>query len=214
MIIDARTDCHCRPRERVCTLDSGSCVQSNCGPSSRKRSPEMTTRSEFKSKFASLAMTIAVLLGFALPARVSAQMVGATISGTIVDPSGAVVPNVKIVVKNVSTGNVANASTNGVGVFNAPNLPPGTYELTASAAGFSTLVHSRITLTVGQELVLNLTLQVGNTSQQIEVTTEAPTVDLANATVGGLVTGATVEELPLNGRSWSDLAILATGVHT
>ena len=85
----------------------------------------MTTRSEFGSKFAGLVMTIAVLLGFALPARVSAQMVGATISGTIVDATGAVVPNVRIVVKNVSTGNVANAATNGVGVFNAPNLPPG-----------------------------------------------------------------------------------------
>ena len=174
----------------------------------------MTTRPEFKSKFVGFAMTIAVLLGFALPARVSAQMVGATISGTIIDATGAVVPNVKIVIKNVSTGSVANAATNGVGVFNAPNLPPGNYELTASAEGFSTLVRSRITLTVGQELVLNLTLQVGNTTQQIEVTTEAPSVDLANATVGNLINGTTVEELPLNGRSWSDLAILATGVHT
>src|ERR1700693_1633269 len=110
-------------RDRVCTLDSGSCVRSNGGPFSRERGLEMTTRSEFGSKFAGLVMAIAVLLGFALPARVSAQMVGATISGTIVDATGAVVPNVRIVVKNVSTGNVANAATNGVGVFNAPNLP-------------------------------------------------------------------------------------------
>jgi len=135
-------------------------------------------------------------------------MVGATISGTIVDASGSVVPGVKIVLKNASTGSIANAATNSVGVFDAPNLPPGTYDLSASAAGFSTLVRKAISLTVGQELVLNLTLQVGNTSQQIEVTTEAPTVDLANATVGGLVNATTVEELPLNGRSWSDLAIL------
>jgi len=141
-------------------------------------------------------------------------MVGATISGTIVDASGSVVPGVKIVLKNASTGSIANAATNSVGVFDAPNLPPGTYDLSASAAGFSTLVRKAISLTVGQELVLNLTLQVGNTSQQIEVTTEAPTVDLANATVGGLVNATTVEELPLNGRSWSDLAILTTGVHT
>jgi Carboxypeptidase regulatory-like domain/TonB-dependent Receptor Plug Domain len=174
----------------------------------------MRPRSEFMSKFVCFATIFAVLLGFTLPARISAQMVGATISGTVVDPSGAVVAGVKIVVKNVSTGSVANAATNAVGVFNAPNLQPGPYELTASATGFTTLVRSRITLTVGQELVLNLTLQVGNTTQQIEVTTEAPTVDLANATVGGLVSGATVEELPLNGRSWSDLAILAPGVHT
>ena len=173
----------------------------------------MTTRSEFTSKFVGLAMTIAVLLGFALPTRVSAQMVGATISGTIVDATGAVVPNVKIVVRNVSTGIVANAATNGVGVFDAPNLPPGTYEVSAAAAGFATLVRNRIILTVGQELVLNLTLQVGITSTQIEVNTEAPTVDLANATIGGVVNETTVEALPLNGRSWSDLAVLAPGVH-
>jgi len=174
----------------------------------------MKPRSDFGTKCVIVAIVLGVLLGFIAPTRVSAQMVGATISGTVVDPSGAVVAGVKIVVKNVSTGTVANAATNPVGVFNAPNLQPGPYELTASATGFTTLVRSRITLTVGQELVLNLTLQVGNTTQQIEVTTEAPTVDLANATVGGLVTGATVEELPLNGRSWSDLAILAPGVHT
>ena len=174
----------------------------------------MRPRSEFKGRFVSFAMTIAVLLGFAFPERVSAQMVGATISGTVVDPSGAVIPSVRIVIKNAATGNVANAATNSVGVFDAPNLPPATYDLTASATGFSTLVRNRITLTVGQELVLNLTLQVGNTSQQIEVNTEAPTVDLANATVGGLVNETTVEALPLNGRSWSDLAILAPGVHT
>jgi carboxypeptidase family protein/TonB-dependent receptor-like protein len=173
----------------------------------------MIARSEFKSGFVGLAMTIAVLLGFALPARVSAQMVGATVSGTVVDPSGAVIAGVKIVVKNTSTESVANAATNTVGVFNAPNLQPGPYEITATATGFATLIRSRITLTVGQELVLNLTLQVGITTQKIEVTTEAPTVDLANATMGGLVIGSKVEELPLNGRSWSDLAILAPGVH-
>jgi hypothetical protein len=172
------------------------------------------TRSAFTNRFVSFTITIAVVLGFVLPARLSAQMVGATISGTVVDPSGAVIPSVRIVIKNAATGNVANAATNSVGVFDAPNLPPGTYELTASATGFSTLVRKAITLTVGQELVLNLTLQVGNTSQQIEVNTEAPTVDLANATVGGLVNETTVEALPLNGRSWSDLAILAPGVHT
>ena len=174
----------------------------------------MKPRSEFMCACIGFAIIFAVLLVFSCPAWVSAQMVGATISGTIVDASGSVVPGVKIVLKNASTGSIANAATNSVGVFDAPNLPPGTYDLSASAAGFSTLVRKAISLTVGQELVLNLTLQVGNTSQQIEVTTEAPTVDLANATVGGLVNATTVEELPLNGRSWSDLAILTTGVHT
>jgi hypothetical protein len=174
----------------------------------------MRPRWEFEHKFAGFAITFAVLVSFALPARVSAQMVGATISGTVVDPSGAVIAGVKIVVTNVSLGSTANAATNSVGVFVAPNLPPGTYDLSVSATGFSTLVRNGITLTVGQELVLNLSLQVGNSTQQIEVNTEAPTVDLANATIGGVVTETNVEALPLNGRSWSDLAILAPGVHT
>src|ERR1700720_4729428 len=133
-------------------------------------------------KLVQYVITLLVLLSFALPARVSAQMVGGTISGTVVDPSGAVIADVKIVVTNVALGSVANATTNSVGVFVAPNLPPGPYELSVSATGFSTLLRNGITLTVGQELVLNLTLDVGNSSQQIEVNAEAPTVDLANAT--------------------------------
>jgi hypothetical protein len=141
-------------------------------------------------------------------------MVGATVSGTVVDASGAVIPNVTIVATNAATGVTANAVTNAVGVFNAPNLPPASYEISASAAGFETQVRRNVTLTVGHDLVLNMTLQVGNTTQTIEVSAEAPTVDLANATVGGLVNETTVEALPLNGRSWSDLAILAPGVHT
>ena len=173
----------------------------------------MKPRSEFETKFVGLAVTFAMLLSFSIPTRVSAQMVGGTISGTVVDPSGGVIAEVKIAITNASTGSVTNAATNSVGVFVAPNLLPGTYEVSASAPGFSTLVRNPITLTVGQELVLNLTLQIGNTTQQVEVNTEAPTVDLANATVGGVVTERTVEALPLNGRSWSDLAILAPGVH-
>src|SRR3974390_2264098 len=106
----------------------------------------MKPRSEFETKFARHAVIFAVLLCFAIPTRVSAQMVGGTISGTVVDPSGAVIADVKIAVTNASTGSVANAATNSVGVFVAPNLPPGTYELSASEAGFSTLVRNHITL--------------------------------------------------------------------
>src|ERR1700720_4302908 len=115
----------------------------------------MKPRSDFSPKFVIVAIILGVLLVFIVPTRIPAQMVGATISGTVVDATGAVVPNVKIVIKNASTGSIANAATNGVGVFNAPNLPPGTYQFTASATGFSSLVRDRITLTVGQELVLN-----------------------------------------------------------
>src|SRR5579864_2752861 len=108
----------------------------------------MKPRSDFRAKCVIVAMVLGVLLGLIVPARISAQMVGATISGTVVDTTGAVIPNVKIVIKNASTGSIANAVTNGVGVFNAPNLPPGTYEFTASATGFSSQVRDHVTLTV------------------------------------------------------------------
>jgi hypothetical protein len=162
----------------------------------------MLTNSRF-GRWGSLSIGIAltVLISLGMSSPLSAQMVGATVSGTVLDASGAVIPNVTIVAKNSETGVTANAVTNAVGVFNAPNLPPATYEISASAPGFETQVRRNVTLTVGQDLVLNMTLQVGNTSQQIEVSAEAPTVDLANATVGGLVNETTVEALPLNGRS-------------
>lgn len=159
------------------------------------------------------AAIFVVLIGFCSPSNLSAQVVGATVSGTVTDSSGAKVPAADIKIMNVDTG-IANATqTKTDGVFVIPNLNPGNYEVDVSAKGFSTLVRKGITLTVGQELILNLTLQVGGVSEQVTVTAEAPTVNLANATLGGLVEGRAVQELPLNGRSWTDLAILQPGVH-
>jgi hypothetical protein len=139
--------------------------------------------------------------------------VGATVSGTVVDASGAATPGVMISFKNVATGNIRKAVTNQVGFYIAPNLQAGNYELTASAAGFATQVRSGMILNVGQELLLNLTMNVGRVTESIRVTTPAPTVELANATLGGVTDAKTIEEIPLNGRSWTDLAALEPGVH-
>jgi hypothetical protein len=98
-------------------------------------------------------------------------------------------------------------------LYSAPNLQPGPYEINASASGFNTDVRTGITLNVGQELVLNFTLKPGMASQTVEVNAEAPAVNLANATLGGINDSRTVAELPLNGRSWTDLATLQPGVH-
>lgn len=171
------------------------------------------SHSEFKSTCVRFTAIFALFFSFFLPARVSAQVVGATISGTITDASGSKMPGVDISITNVGTGIVTTAVTKAEGTFTVPNLQPGNYEISASAKGFSTLVRKGITLTVGQELILNLSLQVGTVSEQITVSTEAPTVNLANATLGGLNDSRTVAELPLNGRSWTDLATLQPGVH-
>src|ERR1700731_885744 len=134
-------------------------------------------------------------------------------SGTVTDTSGGVVPNANISVKNVATGIIRTTVTNGAGLYSVPNLQPGPYEIDAAASGFNTDVRKGITLNVGQELVLNFTVTPGMAAQSVEVTAAAPTVNLANATLGGINDSTTVAELPLNGRSWTDLAILQPGVH-
>jgi len=164
-------------------------------------------------KIASYIVVLAALLGIGLPLRLSAQIVGATLSGTVTDTSGGVVPNADVTAKNVSTGISRMTTTNGSGLFTIPNLQPGPYEITVAAGGFNTDVRSGISLNVGQELVLNFTVKPGMAVQKVEVNAEAPTVNLANATLGGINDSTTVAELPLNGRSWTDLATLQPGVH-
>src|SRR6266403_1799700 len=146
--------------------------------------------------------------------RAQAQVSGATLTGTVTDASGATIPQAQIVITNVSTGVTRNVTTDSAGFYTAPNLLPGTYEVRVTATGFSTQVRTGITLTVGAQQALNITMQVGQVSQTVEVTTEAPTVELTSSTLSAQVTGATVRELPLNGRSWTDLANLQPGVIT
>src|SRR4029077_6183164 len=100
------------------------------------------------------------------------------------------------------------------GFYSAPNLLPGTYEVSASATGFSTEVQTGLTLTVGAEQALNFTLQVGQVTQTVQVTGEAPIVELASSSISAVVNSNTVVELPLNGRDWTQLAALQPSVNT
>ena len=155
---------------------------------------------------------VALVFGPVLLATAHAQVAGATLSGTVSDQSGGVVPLAAVSIKNISTG-IARASTTSTGGFySVPNLLPGTYEARASAQGFSSMVQTRISLTVGEQQVLNFTLQVGQMTQTVEVNTEAPNVELASSSISATVNSTTVRELPLNGRSWTDLATLQPGV--
>ena len=143
-----------------------------------------------------------------------AQVVGATLSGTVKDASGSAIPNAQVSVKNVATDTVRELTADSAGFYSVPNLLPGNYEVTFSAQGFATQVASGVTLTVGTQQVLNVTLTVGQISQKVVVTEQAPIVELASSAISGQVTATTVRELPLNGRSWTDLAALSPGVDT
>jgi len=150
---------------------------------------------------------------FSVPAY--AQVAGGNLSGTITDPSGRLVPQAQVSIENVSTGITTAVSTNSDGYYTAANLLPGEYQVTVSAKGFATEVRKGISLTVGARQIIDLTLQVGSAAKTVvEVTTEAPAVQLASSDISAVVNATTVRELPLNGRSWTDLAALQPGVDT
>src|SRR6202140_5236100 len=155
---------------------------------------------------------VALLLTNAVPSR--AQVAGATLTGTITDSSGGQVPNAQVVIKDVSTGVERTVTTNKDGFYIAANLLPAEYQVTISAQGFNTEIKNGIKLNVGMEQEFNLTLQVGTVTHRVEVTAEAPAVQLASSDISATVQATTVRELPLNGRSWTDLAALQPGVDT
>ena len=159
----------------------------------------------------SFATIVVLAVSIFVPVFLHAQVAGATLSGNVTDPSGAVIANANISIKNIETGITRDVTTSAAGFYNAPDLSPGTYEVSASAQGFSKLVQTNITLTVGGQQVLNFSLQVGAVSQTVEVTGEPPTVELTSSAVSAEVNSLTVRELPLNGRDWSSLAVLQPG---
>jgi len=153
-----------------------------------------------------------VALGLIIPVRLPGQVAGATVLGTIVDPSNAAVPNAQVSIKNTETGLNRDVSTDGSGFYTVPNLLPGNYEITVTAPGFMTEVQIGITLNVGAQQVLNLSMRVGRVTEIVKVTADAPSVQLASSAINAVVNSTTVRELPLNGRSWTDLAALQPGV--
>jgi outer membrane receptor protein involved in Fe transport len=146
-----------------------------------------------------------------LPLR--AQVTGATLSGTVTDSSGAVIPNAQITAKNMATGGTREVTADAAGLYSIPNLLPGSYEVRVSAKGFSTAVQSNITLAVGAQQQLNFPMKVGETATTVEVTEAAPQIELTSSTLTGQVESQTVRELPLNGRDWTSLATLQPGVN-
>jgi Carboxypeptidase regulatory-like domain/TonB dependent receptor-like, beta-barrel/TonB-dependent Receptor Plug Domain len=161
---------------------------------------------------AATILAVALLSSLLFGASAYAQVVGATLSGTVSDPSGAAIPRAQISIRNTDTGVTTSITADSSGLYSAPNLLPGTYNVTVTAPGFATQIESNITLAVGQQQSLNITLKVGQATQKIEVTGAAPAVQLTTSTISAQVNSTTVRELPLNGRDWTQLAALQPGV--
>jgi outer membrane receptor protein involved in Fe transport len=165
-------------------------------------------------QFHALQPLALLALNIVLACPAYGQVAGATLSGTVTDASGSTIPQAQVSITNLSTGITTAVAVNSDGFYTAPNLPAGNYEMSASAAGFATEVRRGIALTVGAQQLLNFTLQVGQIAEKVQVTGEAPAVELVSSTIGGVVDPTTIVELPLNGRDWTLLAALQPGVST
>lgn len=142
----------------------------------------------------------------------SAQSTTGSIWGTISDESKGVLPGVTVLVVNVETGAERTLVTDESGRYRALNLSPATYRVRAELPGFSPAEADSILLQIGREVPVNLTLSVGKVEEQVEVQGKATLVDLGSAVVGGVVSTRQIAELPLNGRSFMQLATLQPGV--
>jgi Carboxypeptidase regulatory-like domain/TonB-dependent Receptor Plug Domain/TonB dependent receptor len=165
------------------------------------------------SKRTSVVVSVFVILISSLFAEQGyAQVTGATLSGTITDPSGAVVPNAQVSMRNTATGVTRTVTADTAGLYVAPNLLPGTYEISVTAPGFNTSKESNVELGVGAQQQLNFSLKVGETTQTVQVTEAVPQIQTTSSTLTSEVEATTVRELPLNGRDWASLATLSPGV--
>jgi Carboxypeptidase regulatory-like domain len=157
--------------------------------------------------------SLALFLLFLGPAVAIAQISTATVVGTVYDPSGNVVPGATINIVNESTNEVRTSITEANGQFVVPYLRVGTYSVTVDAQGFTKFVRTGITLNVQARVEVDARLQVGAVTQTVNVRANSSLLETQSASMGTVVNSSQVSMLPLNGRRYDQLALLAGGVH-
>ena len=157
-------------------------------------------------------VVFAVVMLLAASAGLFAQTTGATLLGTIVDEQGAVLPGVTVTVRNTETGWNRVVTTDERGSYRAAALPPGKYEMNVEISGFNKELRSGMTLTIGQEATINLTLKMSNVQETVTVTGEVPLVETTKSTMGTTINRSQLDSLPIAGRDFTQLAQLTAGV--
>lgn len=148
---------------------------------------------------------------FSFTGSALSQSSSGTIQGSVKDAQGAVVPDAAITVTNTGKNTVVTVKTNGDGLFSLPGLDPGPYRVEVKQTNFRTETE-QVTLETAQVVNLELTLQLGSTSESVEVTAESPIVDTTTSGISNVIVGRQVTELPLNGLNFTELAALVPGV--
>src|SRR5438034_1887311 len=164
-----------------------------------------------KCKLAALFVALSLCVS-TIP--LSAQQESASITGQVTDSSGAVVPGARVTIRNQASGALFNSVSDSDGFYRAPQLRPGVYTISVTASGFSTAVREGIEARVNDRLRVDMPMQVGTVSENVVVTGAPPLLQTEDSTVGQVVDNQKIVELPLNGRSWLQLALLSPGAVT
>ncbi|HLJ23512.1 MAG TPA: TonB-dependent receptor [Candidatus Acidoferrales bacterium] len=154
---------------------------------------------------------------FAFLIAASAGIFGAsasasTLTGTVSDSSGKVIPGAMVTATNEATSVNSATTTDKAGLYVIPNLTPGVYQINVQQDGFKSVVKKDVALHAEENIEVNISMEVGSLNQSITVESGAPVVQLTSATLTSTVTETAVAELPVNGRSWTDLAVLQPGI--
>src|SRR6266545_769237 len=171
----------------------------------------MNNPKNFSSVFVR-SLGAACLLAFVCSGAV-AQSFQSTVVGQVADPAGAAVVGAKVTITAQGTGRAATATTSGDGGFVIPQLPPGVYDLNVEAVGFKRAVKSNLTLETGQTQRVNFQLETGAVSDTVTVSTETPPINTDTSSKGEVIVQKQLQDLPLNGRDFTDLAFLVPGIY-
>ena len=164
----------------------------------------------FRSKIRMLAA--ALILPFCVCVAGMGQATSGSVSGTVHDPSGAVVPGATVTISDVAKGTKSVTHTDPVGSYAFPSLLPGTYTISVEMTGFKRSVQANFPLDIDQKADLDISLQTGGTSETVEVTAAPPLIKLESSELGDVVSEHQVQDLPLNGRNFAQLVYLVPGV--
>ncbi len=138
-----------------------------------------------------------------------------TVTGTVTDAQGAAIPNAKVTLTNDATGVAIDTTTNDAGAYTRPALPTGTYTITIEASGFQKAEQKGVVVNPGEPVAVNMTMQVGNATQTVEVTAAAPLLQTETPAIGATLNSTQMSDLPLGGqRTFTFLARLSPGVLT
>ncbi|MGH9515421.1 MAG: carboxypeptidase regulatory-like domain-containing protein [Terriglobales bacterium] len=162
-------------------------------------------------KLLSLAVVCSLSIAALVVSQVSAQEVTASIVGTITDQSGAPIKGATVTATDADRGTVFSASTNDAGGYNLTRLPVGSYSVKVSASGFDTAIHPRFTVVLNQTARVDVQMKVGQVTESVEVTSQAPVLQTDATQVSTIIDSVTNDQLPLATRNYVELTLLAPG---